>query len=108
RVQRDTQVQSAHAMAVDRVGAAMIARGIFNADTEAALRRAVELDPNLLVAQIRLARILRQLHRDSEADPIYKAAIDKAQDAPTLVLIADAMQTERRWTDSEPLLRRAL
>ena len=105
---RATQLQPTNATAFDRLGAAMIARGIFNADTEAALRRAVELDPNLLVAQIRLARVLRQLHRDSEADPIYKAAIDKAQDAPTLVLIADAMQTERRWTDSEPLLRRAL
>ena len=61
-----------------------------------------------MVAQIRLARVLRQLHRDSEADPIYKSAIDRAQDAPTLVLIADAMQTERRWSDSEPVLRRAL
>jgi cytochrome c-type biogenesis protein CcmH/NrfG len=105
---RATQLQPTNATAFDRLGAAMIARGIFNADTEAALRRAIELDPNLLVAQIRLARVLRQLHRDSEADPIYKSAIDKAQDAPTLVLIADAMQAERRWTDSEPVLRRAL
>src|SRR5438132_505326 len=105
---RATQLQPTSAVAFDRLGAAMIARGIFNADTEAALRRAVELDPNLLVAQIRLARVLRQLHRDGEADPIYKAAIDKAQDAPTLVLIADAMQSDRRWTDSEPVLRRAL
>jgi tetratricopeptide (TPR) repeat protein len=105
---RATQLQPTNATAFDRLGAAMIARGIFNADTEAALRRAVELDPNLLVAQVRLARVLRQLHRDSEADPIYKSAIDKAQDAPTLVLIADAMQADRRWTDSEPVLRRAL
>lgn len=105
---RATQLQPTNATAFDRLGAAMIARGIFSADTEAALRRAVELDPSLLVAQIRLARVLRQLKRDSEADPIYKSAVDKAQDAPTLVLIADAMQTERRWTDSEPVLRRAL
>jgi cytochrome c-type biogenesis protein CcmH/NrfG len=105
---RSTQLQPNNATAFDRLGAALIARGIFNSDTESALRRAVELDPNLLVAQIRLARVLRQLHRDSEADPIYKSAIDKAQDAPTLVLIADALQSERRWNDSEPVLRRAL
>lgn len=105
---RATQLQPTNAVAFDRLGAAMIARGIFTADTEAALRRALELDPNLVVAQVRLARVLRHLNRATEADPIYKAAIDKAQDAPTLVLIADAMQSEQRWADSEPVLRRAL
>jgi tetratricopeptide (TPR) repeat protein len=58
---------------------------------------------------VHLARVLIRLKREGEAEPIFKAAIDKAQqDAPTLVLIADSMQAEYQWADSEPVLRRAL
>ena len=105
---RATQLQPTSAQAFDRLGAAMIARGIFNNDAEAALRRAVELDPNLVVAKVHLARLLRHTNRSAEADPIYRSAIDQAKDAPTLVLIADSMQSETRWNDSDPVLRRAL
>jgi len=105
---RATRVQPNSAVAFDRVGVALVARAIFNSDTEAAFRRALELDPNFVVAKVHLARVLRQMKRNSEADPLYQSAIDQAKDAPTLVLIADAMQTETRWTDSDPVLRRAL
>src|SRR6266851_1061532 len=105
---RATQLQPTSAVAFDRLGVAMMARGMFNKDTEAAFRRAVELDPNFVVAQVHLAGILRRLNRRDEAEPLYRAAIDHAKDAPTLVLIADAMQSEQRWNDSEPVLRRAL
>ncbi len=105
---RATQLQSNTALAFDRLGVAMMARGIFNSDTEAALRRALEIDPNFVVAQVHLARVLRRMNRSGEADPLYLAAIAKASDAPTLVLIAEAMQSEQRWGDSEPVLRRAL
>jgi len=86
----------------------MTARGIYSKDTEAAFRRAVELDPNFVVAQVHLAGVLRRLNRPDEAEPLYRTAIDHARDAPTLVLIADSMQSEQRWSDSEPVLRRAL
>jgi tetratricopeptide (TPR) repeat protein len=105
---RATSLQSTNAVAFDRLGVAMVARGIFNADAEAAFRRAVELDPNFVVAQVHLARVLRHMNRFGEADPLYNSAIAQAKDAPTLVLIADAMQTEQRWNDSEPVLRRVL
>jgi tetratricopeptide (TPR) repeat protein len=105
---RATQLQPNNAVAFDRMGVAMIARGIFNQDTEAAFRRAVELDPTFVVAQIHLARVLRHQNRYSEADPLYKNAVAQASDAPTLVLIADAMQAEQSWNDSESVLRRAL
>jgi tetratricopeptide (TPR) repeat protein len=105
---RATQLQPNSAVAFDRMGVAMIARGIFNQDTEAAFRRAVELDPNFVVAQVHLARVLRHQNRYSEADPLYKTAVAQASDAPTLVLIADAMQVEQSWNDSESVLRRAL
>lgn len=105
---RATNLQSNNAVAFDRLGVAMVARGIFNSDAEAAFRRALELDSNFVVAKVHLARVLRHMNRFSEADPLYNSAIEQAKDAPTLVLIADAMQTEQRWNDSEPVLRRAL
>jgi tetratricopeptide (TPR) repeat protein len=105
---RATQLQTNSAVAFDRLGVAMVARGIVNNETEAAFRRAVELDPNFVVAQVHLASVLRHLNRSNEADPFYKSAIEQAKDAPTLVLIADAMQSEQRWNDSDPVLRRAL
>jgi tetratricopeptide (TPR) repeat protein len=105
---RATQFQPNNAVAFDRLGVAMVARGIFNNDTETAFRRSMELDPNFVVAQVHLARVLRHMNRNREADPLYQSAIDQAKDAPTLVLIADAMQSETRWNDSDPVLRRAL
>ena len=105
---RATNLQPNNAVAFDRLGVAMVARGIFNSDAEAAFRRALELDSNFVVARVHLARVLRHMNRFSEADPLYNSAIEQAKDTPTLVLIADAMQTEQRWNDSEPVLRRAL
>jgi len=106
--QRATQLAPNSAIAFDRLGVAKTARGIFNAETENSFRRALELDPHFVVAQVHLARVLRQQNRFSEADTLYKSAIDQAKDAPTLVLIADAMQNEQRWNDSDSVLRRAL
>ena len=105
---RSAQLQPTSAVAFDRVGAALIARGSFNAEAEAALRKALELDPNYVLAQVHLARVLRGMNRGSEADPLYRTAIEKAQDASTLVLIADAMQSDGRWSGSEAPLQRAL
>ena len=105
---RAIQIQSSNAVAYDRLGAAIEARGSSVADAEQAYRRAVELDPQFAVANVHLARLLRKAGRTSEAEPLYRRAIELAKDAPTLILIADALQSEQRWDDSEPVLRRAL
>lgn len=105
---RATTIQPTNPMAFDRLGVALEARGILSNDTEQAYRRAVELDPKFAVAQIHLARLLRKLNRGAEAEPFYARAIEQAQDAPTLALVADALQSEQRWDNSEPVLRRAL
>jgi tetratricopeptide (TPR) repeat protein len=105
---RATQLDANSAIAFDRLGVAMTARGIFNRDAEAAFRRATELDPGFVIAKVHLAGVLRRMNRWNEAEPIYRSAIEQAKDAATLVLIADAMQAEQRWSDSEPVLRRAL
>jgi superkiller protein 3 len=105
---RAVKSQPNSAVAFDRLGVALEARGIFSSDTEQAYRRAVELDPKFAVAQVHLARLLRKMNRGNEAEPYYSRAIELAQDAPTLVLIADALQSEQRWESSEPILRWAL
>ncbi len=105
---RATLVQPNAAIAFDRLGVALMARGIMNKDTESAFRRALELDPNFLIAQIHLARVLRHMGRYTEADPLYSSAVAKTSDAPMLVLIADAMHAEQSWDNSEAVLKRAL
>lgn len=105
---RATQLAPTNAVAFDRLGVAMTARGIYNADAESAFRRATELDPNMMIAKVHLAGVLGRMGRWDEAGPLYRSAFETAQDAPTLVLIADALQSQQRWNDSEEVLRRAL
>lgn len=105
---RAIQIQSTNAVAHDRLGVALEERGLSNADVEQAYRRAIELDAQFAVAHVHLAGLLSKTGRKSEAQPFYARAIELAKDAPTLVLIAEALQSEQRWHDSEPVLRRAL
>jgi tetratricopeptide (TPR) repeat protein len=105
---RATQLAPTNAIAWDRLGVALTARGIYNSDAETAFRHATELDPSFVVARIHLAGVLLRMNRADEAAALYRSAADDAKDAPTLVLIADAIQAAQRWNESEPLLRRAL
>ena len=105
---RATQLAPTNAIAWDRLGVALTARGIYNSDAESAFRRATELDPNFVVARVHLAGVLFRMQRADEAAALYRSAFADAKDAPTLVLIADALQAAQRWEQSEPVLRRAL
>ncbi|HEX8143743.1 MAG TPA: tetratricopeptide repeat protein [Pyrinomonadaceae bacterium] len=105
---RAVQLQSSNAVAYDRLGQALETRGVLTSDTEAAYRRAVELDPQFAIAHVHLGHLLRKMNRASEADPFYNRAVELARDAATLILIAETLQSENRFDDSEPLLRRAL
>lgn len=105
---RAIQIQADNAVAHDRLGVALEERGMTGSDTEQAYRRAIELDPNFAVAHVHLANLLRKTDRKTEAQPLYARAIELAQDAPTLVLIAGAMQSQQLWLESESVLRRAL
>ncbi len=105
---RAIQLQPTNAIAFDRLGVALESRNVLSADTEAAYHKAVELDPQFAVAYVHLGRLLRKMGRASEAEPYYRRAIELANDAPTLVFVAEAFDSEQRYTESEPLLRRAL
>ncbi|HEY0544999.1 MAG TPA: tetratricopeptide repeat protein [Pyrinomonadaceae bacterium] len=105
---RAIQLQPANAVAYDRLGVALEGRGLTGSETEQAYRKAVEMDAQFAVAHVHLGRLLRKTGRASEAEPYYKRAIELANDAPTLVFVAEALDSEQRYAEAEPLLRRAL
>ena len=105
---RAVQLDPKMAVAWDRLGVALQARGIFNSETEHSYRRAIELDPEFAVAYAHLARTLNRLNRPSEAAPLYEKASELAKDPATLNLIAESLQGEQLWPQSEPVLKRAL
>ena len=102
------QLDPKSAVAWDRLGVALQARGIVNTETEHSYRRAIELDPQFPVAYAHLARVLNKIGKASEATPLYDKAIELAKDPATLNLIAESLQAEQFWTRSEPVLKRAL
>ncbi len=105
---RAVQLQPKNAVAWDRMGVALQARAIVNNETEQAYRRAVELDPEFAVAYVHLGRVLKKLGREPEAAPLYEKASSLAKDPATLNLIAESLQAEQQWQNSEPILKRAL
>lgn len=102
-------LQPNNAIAYDRLGAALEARGLSGSDIEQAYRKSIDLDPQFAVAYVHLADfIAKDPKRGSEAEPFYNKAIELAKDAPTLTLIGEAMQTEQRYGDSVKSLKAAL
>ena len=69
-----SRLQPKNAVAWDRLGVALQARGVWNNETEKAYRRAVELDPQFAVAYAHLARVLNKTRRPTNAAPFYEKA----------------------------------
>ncbi|HEY5883141.1 MAG TPA: tetratricopeptide repeat protein [Pyrinomonadaceae bacterium] len=105
---RAVQLEPKNAVAWDRLGVALQARGLVNNETEHAYRRAVELDPQFAAAYAHLARALNKLGRRDEAATLYERASTLAKDPATLNLIAESLQAEQQWQNSEPILKRSL
>src|SRR5213075_1848203 len=82
--------------------------GLTNSETEHSYRRAIELDSQFAVAYAHLARMLNRARRPAEAAPLYEKAIELAKDPATLNLIAESLQGEQLWPQSDPVLKRAL
>ena len=102
------QIDPKLAVAWDRLGVALQARGLLNSETEHSYRRAIDLDPQFAVAYAHLARVLNRLGRSGEAVPLYAKAGELAKDPATLNLIAESLQAEQLWQASEPVLNRSL
>jgi tetratricopeptide (TPR) repeat protein len=105
---RAVQLDAQNPVAYDRLGVALELRGIIDKETEDAYRKAIELDPEYAVAHAHLARLLRKNGLNEEANASYRNAIKYANDVPTMILVAESLQSQQRFGDSEQLLRRAL
>jgi tetratricopeptide (TPR) repeat protein len=105
---RAVNIDPKNAVAWDRLGVALQARGLVNNETEHSYRRAVELDPQFAAAYAHLARALNKLGRRDEAAKLYQQAATLAKDPATLNLIAESLQQEQQWQNSEPILKRSL
>ncbi len=105
---RSVQIDPKNAVGWDRLGVALQARGLGNSETEHSYRRAIELDPQFAAAYAHLARMLNRAGRPAEAAPLYEKAIELAKEPATLNLIADSLQGEQLWPQSEPVLKKAL
>jgi tetratricopeptide (TPR) repeat protein len=105
---RAVAIAPKNAVAWDRLGVALQSRGVWTNETEQAYRRAVELDPQFAVAYAHLARVLNKMGRRADAAPLYDQAGQLAKDPATLNLIAESLQAEQQWENSEPVLKRAL
>jgi len=105
---KSVQIDPKNAVGWDRLGVALQTRAIINSETEHSYRRAIDLDPGFAVAYAHLAKALNRMNRSAEAAPLYAKAIELAKDPATLNLIADSLQSEQLWPQSEPVLKKAL
>jgi Flp pilus assembly protein TadD len=97
-----------NAVAYDQLGVALELRGIIEQETQNAYRRAIQLDPSFALAYAHLGRLLRRNGLVNESSAAYRDAIRLANDVPTMILVADVMQSQQRFAESEQLLRKAL
>jgi tetratricopeptide (TPR) repeat protein/Sec-independent protein translocase protein TatA len=101
-------LDSLNPVAHNQLGASLELRGIIEEETKNAYRTAIRLDPNFALAYAHLGRLLRRNGLTNESSEAYRDAVRLATDVPTMILVAEVMQSQQRFTESEQLLRRAL
>ena len=105
---RAIQLDPNTAVAYDQLGVALESEGQVGVETQTAYRRAVRLDPTFALAYAHLGRLLRRIGKTEESNAAYRDAIRLSSDIPTMILVADVMQSQQRYAESEQLLRQAL
>ena len=97
-----------NAIAFDQLGVAMELRGLISQVTINSYQKAIELEPTFALAYAHLGRILRRNGKTNDSSEAYRKAIELSTDVPTMILVADVMQSQQRFIESEQLLRKAL
>lgn len=97
-----------NAFAYDQLGVALELQGNIGDETLNAYNKAIELDPTSALAYAHLGRLLRKNGKIKESSKAYLSAVQLAVDVPTMILVAEVMQSQQRYLESEQLLRRAL
>ena len=102
------QFHPENAVAYDQLGVALELRGIVSEETQNAYRQAIRLEPGFALAYAHLGRLLRRTGNANESSEAYRDAVRLATDVPTMILVAEVMQSQQRFIESEQLLRKAL
>lgn len=105
---RAIDLDGENAIAYDQLGVALELRGQIGSETQNAYRQAIKIDSNFALAYAHLGRLLRRNGLTNESAAAYRDAVRLSSDVPTMILVADVMQSQQRYSDSEQLLRRAL
>ena len=77
-------------------------------EAEASYRKALELDPESAVAFAYLGRLLRRSGKFAESVKANLRAIQLATDVPTMIFVADVLQSQQKFDESTELLRHAI
>ena len=97
-----------NAFAHDQLGVALELGGKISGETQTSYRRAIELEPTFALAYAHLGRLLIKTGLTDQSNAAYSRSIKLAADVPTMILVADVMQSQQKFNESEQLLRRAL
>jgi len=97
-----------NAVAFDQLGVALELGGAVGGETQRAYKKAIELEPNFALAYAHLGRLLRRKGSNNESAAAYRSAIQYSADVPTMILVADVMQSQQKFLESEQLLREAI
>ncbi|MBK6586864.1 MAG: tetratricopeptide repeat protein [Acidobacteria bacterium] len=106
--QKAIQLAPSNALAFDQFGVAQELRGLIGAETENAYRTAIKLRPSFAPAYAHLGRLLRRRGLTKESAAAYDDAVKRSNDVATMILVAEVMQSEQRYSESEKLLQSAL
>ncbi|HNU08677.1 MAG TPA: tetratricopeptide repeat protein [Pyrinomonadaceae bacterium] len=102
------EIDAENPFAYDQLGVALELRGIISEETQQAYLKAIAIEPEFALAYAHLGRLYRRLGKINESSESYRRAIQFSTDVPTMILVADVMQSQQRYLESEQLLRRAL
>lgn len=105
---RAIKLEPTNPMAFDQLGVSLEQRGIIDEKTENAYRRAIELDAEFSLAYAHLGRFYRKTGKADQSEENYQKAISSSNDLITIILVAEVLQSDNRFEDSEKLLRKAL
>lgn len=105
---RAIELEPQNAVALDQLGVALELQGNISEETQSFYQKAVKLDQTSALAYAHLGRLLRKKGLTNESSVAYTNSIQYSVDVPTMILVADVMQSQQRYLDSERLLRRAL
>jgi tetratricopeptide (TPR) repeat protein len=102
------QFDPENAVAYDQLGVSMELRGVIGRETEEAYRKAIQKAPTFALAYAHLGRLLRRNGKTNESAAAYREAVKLSTDVPTMILVAEVMQSQQKFFESEQLLRAAL